>query len=111
MKKSAGKFNNMVRLALASIVALLATSFSPPAQYTVSQIQPEATNDLLTGDEAVFWVEVTIYDPSITPSYEWEVDGGQIVGNGSGDRILYVAPDQPGTVEMTVTVRGGGEEV
>jgi phosphate transport system substrate-binding protein len=111
VKKSAGKFNNMVRLALASIVALLATSFSPPAQYTVSQIQPEATNDLLTGDEAVFWVEVTIYDPSITPSYEWEVDGGQIVGNGSGDRILYVAPDQPGTVEMTVTVRGGGEEV
>jgi ABC-type phosphate transport system substrate-binding protein/Tol biopolymer transport system component len=111
VKKSAGKFHNIARMALASVAVLLATSFSPPKQYTVSQIQPEATNDLLTGDEAVFWVEVTVYDPSITPSYEWEVDAGQIVGDGSGDRILYVAPDQPGTVEMSVTVRGGGEEV
>jgi phosphate transport system substrate-binding protein len=111
MKKSAGKFDMMVRVALVSVVALVATAFSPPRQYTVSQIQPEATNDLLAGDEMVFWVEVTAYDPSITPRYEWQVDAGQIAGDGTGSRILYVAPDQPGTVEMTVTVRGGGEEV
>ena len=112
MLKSSGRFNRVVWTVLAIVGVLSITSFSPPGQsITISAIQPEAMNELLTGQEAVFWIDVTPTDPNVTPTFEWEVDFGQIVGDGDSKQILYVAPSEPGSVELKVTAGDGGYQV
>jgi phosphate transport system substrate-binding protein len=112
MVKSSGAFKKALSFVLAVVSVLSITSFSPPGQsMNVGDIQPEAVNTLLAGEEAIFWVDVTLNDPSVTPTYTWEVDAGQIAGETAGAQILYVAPSEPGSVEITVTVGDGSHQV
>ncbi len=107
-----GKFKNVVLIILAIVAVLSITAFSPPGQsISISTIQPEVVDELLTGEELMFWVDVTLVDPGVTPIYEWEVDFGQIVGEGDSNQILYVAPSEPGSVELKVTVGDGSYQV
>jgi len=112
MVNSSGRFKNVVSILLAIVVALSVTSFAPLGQsITISTIQPEAIDELLTGEVTLFWVDVSLADPSVTPSFEWEVDFGQILGETNGEQILYEAPLKAGSVELRVTVGDGGQQV
>jgi phosphate transport system substrate-binding protein len=112
MLRLSGKLDKIVWTILAIVAVLSTTSFSPPGQpINIGTIQPEVIEELLTGEELMFWVDVTLVDPDVTLTYEWEVDAGQILGEGDSEQILYVAPLQPGTVEIKVTVSDGSYQI
>jgi hypothetical protein len=112
MVNSSRRFKNALSIALALVAALWITSFAPPGQsITIGAIQPEAIDELTTGEVTFFWVDVTLTDPSVSPSFEWEVDSGQILGETNGEQILYEAPLEAGSVELKVTVGDDGHQV
>jgi hypothetical protein len=112
MNSSRRLLKNALSIVLALVAALWITSFAPPGQsITIGAIQPEAIDELLTGEVAFFWVDVSLSDPSLTPSFEWEADAGQILGETNGEQILYEAPLEAGSVELKVTVGDGGQQV
>ncbi|MBC7186752.1 MAG: Ig-like domain-containing protein [Calditrichaeota bacterium] len=61
-------------------------------------------NDLYPGDTTTVIVEAEDPDGDLL-SYQWNTTGGAFVGSAQGARALWQAPTQPGSYQLTVTVR------
>jgi hypothetical protein len=68
------------------------------------------SNEMLPGEEVEIWVNVTVVDPSITISYTWSTEGGEIVKGQGTESIIYQAPDTPGDCRVILKVESGDWE-
>lgn len=79
-------------------------------QPIIGDPQVSATTPQEPGEEVGISIDVSNVS-GVTLTYEWSVDGGEIVRGQGSPAITYRAPDEPGIYNVRVTTRWGSNLV